>query len=138
MAADFTRSARAAAASLLLIGAAAPALAQPLGGGLHGGTLEVPVNKSQIVSAVAEAAGKLAQQANLVELVVAVSVAQAIEALGIVGVDVERIVGIQQAAALQKIVVDCFDMLDRLALGSGWPWRGGWRSARWRPGSGSG
>ena len=69
MAADFTRSALAAAASLLLIGAAAPALAQPLGGGLHGGTLEVPVNKSQIVSADQPIARAMVGNADIADIV---------------------------------------------------------------------
>lgn len=55
MATDLAHSARnwlrAALLPLALCCAAAPAAAQYADGGLHGGTLEVPVNKSQIVSA---------------------------------------------------------------------------------------
>jgi len=40
-----------AALPLLLLAAAVPVTAQSLENGVHGGTLEVPVNKSQVVSA---------------------------------------------------------------------------------------
>lgn len=51
MVSDFARRALRAALPLALICAAAPAAAQYADGGLHAGTLEVPVNKSQIVTA---------------------------------------------------------------------------------------
>jgi pilus assembly protein CpaC len=50
MASDLTRRALGAAIPVLLLCAAPPASAQYLENGLHGGTLEVPVNKSQVVS----------------------------------------------------------------------------------------
>jgi pilus assembly protein CpaC len=48
---DFARSAVSAGLALALLGTAVPASAQLLENGVHGGTLEVPVNKSQVVSA---------------------------------------------------------------------------------------
>lgn len=51
MAIDLFRRALQMALPLALVCASAPAAAQSADGGLHGGTLEVPINKSQIVTA---------------------------------------------------------------------------------------
>ncbi|MXP41620.1 type II and III secretion system protein family protein [Altererythrobacter soli] len=48
---NIARSTASAALALALLGTAVPASAQLLENGVHGGSLEVPVNKSQVVSA---------------------------------------------------------------------------------------
>src|SRR5881409_3019029 len=63
----------------------------------------------ELVASVSNATGGSPQQFNFVELIVAVSVAQAIEALGIVRVDVKRIVGEEESAAFQQVGVDRLD-----------------------------
>src|SRR6188768_3942601 len=59
------------AALPLMLLASAPAAAQPqsLGAGLHGGTLEVPVNKSQIVSADRPIARAMVGNAEIADIV---------------------------------------------------------------------
>lgn len=64
----FARCALGAALPLMVL-CAAPAVAQSLEGGLHGGTLEVPVNKSQIVSADAAIARAMVGNAAIADIV---------------------------------------------------------------------
>src|SRR5439155_23341407 len=69
--------------------------------------------KGQIVAAVTDASRKFAKQSNFIELVVAVGVAEAVKTFGVVGVGVEGVVGVKQAAAFEQLVVDRLDALDR-------------------------
>lgn len=69
MVSDLARRALRAALPLALIGAAAPAAAQHADGGLHGGTLEVPMNKSQVVTADQPIARAMVGNAEIADIV---------------------------------------------------------------------
>ncbi|QKG72694.1 type II and III secretion system protein family protein [Erythrobacter mangrovi] len=63
------RRALAVAALPLALAAAAPAAAQPSPGGIHAGTLEIPVNKSQVVTADRPIAKALIGNAEIADIV---------------------------------------------------------------------
>lgn len=66
---DTIRRALRAAALPLALAAATPALAQYAGGGIHAGTLEIPVNKSQVVTADRPIAKALVGNAEIADIV---------------------------------------------------------------------
>lgn len=66
---DMIRRALAAAALPLALAAAAPAAAQSSTGGIHAGTLEIPVNKSQVVTADRPIAKALIGNAEIADIV---------------------------------------------------------------------
>ncbi|WP_341712985.1 type II and III secretion system protein family protein [Erythrobacter sp.] len=66
---DLIRRALAAAALPLVLAAAIPATAQSTGAGIHAGTLEIPVNKSQVVTADRPIAKALIGNAEIADIV---------------------------------------------------------------------
>ena len=64
-----------------------------------------------VIAPVTHTATCAEQQFHFIELTVAVSIAQAVEAFAVIGVDVQGPVGVEQAATFQQRVLDYFDGL---------------------------
>ena len=73
--------------------------------------------QSQIVATVTDASGEWMQQLDFVVAIVIVGVSQTIEALRVVGVGVQRVMGEQQTTAFQQIFVDRFHPFNLAAIG---------------------
>jgi len=54
----------------------------------------------------------LQQQFDLIEAIIVVCRAKTIESFAVVGIDIERIVRVEQSTAFEQRVIDYFDFLD--------------------------
>jgi hypothetical protein len=63
-------------------------------------------SKSQIIAAVADSAFGFAEQNALIQSIVAVTVTQTIESLGVVRIHKQTIKRVQQSSAFKQVVVD--------------------------------
>ena len=63
----------------------------------------------QLIATVTHAARCFLEQFDFVELVIAISIAEAVQAPGIIRIRIKRIVGKEQAAALEQVGVDRLD-----------------------------